>query len=241
MADDDLLYTTEILKAALPYVDVRTKTTMDLLVKFYELMACIRSMRSNSLATCGYEEQKKPDMEAMLNKIRPLCRDRERTIIDRILGFFNAKRMYEMYNSYMSVMNTMQEFGGSPFGSGGEAADNIMNNFSGFDFSSIFGKGSDNSSDVAGDTGSDISSAVHEESDKQMDHKDQENQEVRHGNSSDSEPEGQGKGNNNQMFDMLKNMVPPEQMSTFENLRMLFNTMSYDDSSKPDQRSDEDG
>lgn len=235
MADDDLLHTTEILKAVLPYVDVRTKTTMDLLVKFYELMACIRSMRTNSLITCGYEEQQKPDIETMLNKIRPICRDKERTIIDRILGFFNAKRMYEMYNSYMSVMKTMQEFGGSPFGSDGEAADNMMNNFSGFDFSSIFGKGSDNSRDFAHDTDSENSSEYHE------DYTDQEEHEYRNENSYGSEPDEQSKGNNTQMFDMLKNMVPPEQMSTFENLRMLFNTMSYDDNSKPDQRSDEDG
>jgi hypothetical protein len=36
------------------------------------------------------------------------------------------------------------------------------------------------------------------------------------------------------MFDMLKAMVPPEQMSTFENLSMLLNTMSYDNTNKPD-------
>ena len=232
MAEDDLLHTMEILKAALPYVDVRTKSTMDMLVKFYELMACLRSIRTNSLATCGYEEQK-ADMETMLGKIRPLCRDKEGSLVDRILSIFQAKRMYEMYNSYMSVMKTMQEFDGSPFGSEGEAADNIMNNFSGFDFSSIFGKGADSNKDDAGDRDSDIGPAYQEDNKEQNVREDKED---KSGDSFGSEPEGQETGKNNQMLDMLKNMVPPEQMSTFENLRMLFNTMSYDDNSKPDQK-----
>ena len=232
MAEDDLLHTMEILKAALPYVDVRTKSTMDMLVKFYELMVCFRGIRKNSLVTCGYEEQK-VDMETMLGKIRPLCRDKEGSLVDRILSIFQAKRMYEMYNSYMSVMKTMQEFGGSPFGSEGEAADNIMNNFSGFDFSSIFGKGSDSNKDDAGDRDSDIGPAYQEDNKEQNVREDKED---KSGDSFGSEPEGQETGKNNQMLDMLKNMVPPEQMSTFENLRMLFNTLSYDDNSKPDQK-----
>lgn len=40
---------------------------------------------------------------------------------------------------------------------------------------------------------------------------------------------------NNKMFDMLKAMVPPEQMSTFENLSMLLGSMSYDNN-KPDEK-----
>jgi hypothetical protein len=36
------------------------------------------------------------------------------------------------------------------------------------------------------------------------------------------------------MFEMLKSMVPPEQLGTFENIRMLLNTMSYDNNSKSD-------
>jgi hypothetical protein len=41
---------------------------------------------------------------------------------------------------------------------------------------------------------------------------------------------GTNAGNNSQenMINALKTMIPPEQMSTFENLRMLFNAMSYD-------------
>ncbi len=55
--------------------------------------------------------------------------------------------------------------------------------------------------------------------------------------SSKEEPPGGGKGrSNDMMFEMLKAMVPPEQKSTFENLSMLLNSMSYDNNSKNDSK-----
>ncbi len=227
MADTDILHTAEILKAALPYVDVRTKTTMDLLLKLYELIDCLRRLGKNSLNSCDYEEQK-ADMESMLKSIRPLCKDPEKAMVDQLLNFYNAKRMYEMYNTYMSAMKTMQEFGGFSSGTDGEASDSFMNNFSGFDFSSIFGNNSGSSSSSEEASDSEAASEYHGED---ADYSDREDKEGQH---TDDTEGGQGNGGNNQMFDMLKNMIPPEQMSTFENLRMLFNTMSYDDNKKTD-------
>lgn len=232
MADDDFLHTAEILKAALPYVDARTKTTMDLLVKFYEFISCFRSLQANHLAACDYEDQK-VDMEGLLSKIRPLCNEKEKAFIDRILGIYNAKRMMDMYNTYMSAMKTMQEFGG--FGSGssdGDAADNVMNNFAGFDFSSIFGSmnSSGNGSSSEEKPSTEEFSSFTEGEEAHVDHMD-----TSKADGSESSPDKDKEGNGG-MFDMLKNMIPSDQMSTFENLRMLFNTMSYDDNSKTDQK-----
>ena len=239
MADDDFLHTAEILKAALPYVDVRTKTTMDLLVKFYELISCFSSLRTNQLSACDYKEQKF-DMEGLLSKIRPLCNEKEKGFIDRILGIYNAKRMMDMYNTYMSAMQTMQEFGG--FGSGasdGEAADNVMNNFAGFDFSSIFGSmnssGNSDSSEEKQTTES--FSSFTEKEEPHGDHS-----ETSKAGDTENSPDmnkDKSEDGNSGMFDMLKNMVSPDQMSTFENLRMLFNTMSYDNNSKSDDQKGE--
>lgn len=41
------------------------------------------------------------------------------------------------------------------------------------------------------------------------------------------------------MLDMLKTMVPSDKMNTFENLSMLFNSMSYDNNSKSDDQKGE--
>ncbi len=230
MAEDDFLHTAEILKAALPYFDARTKTTMDLLVKFYELISCYRSLRTNHLAACDYQNQTL-DMEGLLNKIKPLCNEKEKAFIDRMQGIYNAKRMMDMYNTYMSAMKTMQEFGDFGTGSsGGDTSDNIMNNFAGFDFSSIFGSmnssGSKDQAEESRSSNEDVTAA--QEAAEEQEHN------SASGPNANDNPQDRSSSENSGMFDMLKNMIPPEQMSTFENLRMLFNTMSYDDNSKSD-------
>lgn len=210
MADSDFLHTAAMLKAALPYVDAGTQSTMDLLLKFYEFMHLLRGYRSGAMSACGFEN-KKIDLEAMLNSIRPLSNEKEREMIDKLLSIFTAKRMFEMYNTYMSAMKAMQEFNDfSQDSSEKDTADNVAKNFSGFDFSSIFGNsapGSYDSQTADKDTPDDG-----------------------HITGPDTD-----KVTNDGMLDMMKSMIPPEQMDTFENLRMLFQSMSYDDNNKSDQ------
>lgn len=249
MAEDSLLHTAELLKTALPYVDVRTKLTLDLLVKLYELIICFRNFRTNDIAACGFEN-KKVDAEALLNEIKPKCNQQERAFVDKILNIFQAKRMFEMYNSYMEVMKTMQGFEG--FGkedSDGDNTGNVMNNFSNFDFSSLFGDNFNAASFSDEDTNSftlDENESNSETDDNKTPHNMHSNEnkaydsdgeiddsfnsanDIEDVNSSDND-------SNNSMFEALKAMIPPEQMGTFENLRMLFGSMSYDDNSKSDE------
>lgn len=237
MAENDFLHTAEILKTALPYVDVRTKVTMDLLLKFYELKECYRHLRTNDMAACGFEKEK-VDLETMLTNIRPKCSEKERAFVDRILGIFNAKKMFEMYNTYMEAMKAMQEFQGfQSEGAEEEAADNVTNIFSGFDLSSIFGTGSSNVSDEATVNAAEAASDEANQDDSQPE---KEKEQAKDTDAKKEDPPKEdtntaSEDSNNNMINMLKNMIPPEQLSTFENLRMLFNTMSYDDNSKSDQ------
>ena len=247
MVDDSLLHTTEMLKTALPYVDVRTRLTMDLLLKLFELMVSIRNFRTNDITACGFDENEKVDMETLLNKIKPKCNKEEVVFVDQLLSVFQAKRMFEMYNSYMEVMNTMQGFKGfegfegfEGFAGGMDSdfASNIMNGFSGSDFSgmdlsSIFGgKDEDSQNDASDDDkaseyedGSD-----HHDVSEYEDVQDYEN--VSDNNDEFSSDESNEDYGNEKMFESLKAMIPPDQMGAFENLRMLFGSPSYDDNSK---------
>lgn len=206
MAEDGLLHTTELLKTALPYVNVRSKLTLELLVKLYELIICIRNLRTKDITACGFEnEDEKVDMETLLNKIRPKCNQKERTFVDKILNIFQAKRMFEMYNTYMEAMKTMEGFEGfSGNDTDWDSVGNFMKNFSNFDFSTIFSDDNNMDSDNPPDIDEDISK------------------------------EDTSANDNNSMFESLKSMIPPEQIETFENLRMLFDSMSYDDNEKPE-------
>lgn len=197
MSDSILNHNMELLKAAMPYVDSSAQSMLCLLIGFFEFMDCFLSFRSGSMTACQCEDRK-VDLEAMMNSIRPICNKKEREIVDRILSIFNAKRMFEMYNTYMSAMKAMQEF--SEF-SGETSADDI-------------GSGEN---DGSGFSGQAFSSDAGE------------SEGCGSGTSDSANP---GLGIDNNMMDMLKEMIPPEQMETFKNLSMLFQAMSYDDNKK---------
>ncbi len=215
MANQNYLHTAEIMKAALPYFDSMTRIRMEFYTKVLDLMGSLNTLSGrNSMVACGYESTN-IDMEGLLNGIRPLCVGSERDFIDRILNIFNMKRMFEMYNNMMSAMKTMQEFGGFSF-TGEDSKDDtdtVTSNFTGSNFESIFQGG------FSEDTKSETES---EDTTFQKDHNHIHNNENNFTN------------DNSPMFEMLKTMIPPEQQSTFENLRMLLSTMSYDNNSKSD-------
>ena len=156
------------------------------------------------------------------------------------------------------INNPAADFSFSNSGEGSDT-DNFANNFKGFNFDSIFGHSS-NQSDSDPLSTSEVqpentpSGGFDTPWDRPSDTLASESGDTPMGNYSDvpvSDPDNNpaestvqnnsvGAGSNkssfgnNQMFDMLKAMIPPEQMSTFENFSMLFNTMSYDNNSKSD-------
>ena len=216
MANQNYMHTAEIMKASIPYFDSKTRSKVELISKMLDLMGSLNILGRGSMVACG-SENVNIDMEGLLNGIRPLCDHKERELIDRILNIFNMKRMFEMYNNFMSTMKTMQEFGGFNFGDGEskDDTDTVTGNFTGPNFDSIFknfGKEFGHS----------------EEAEAQSTKPDSESSEAKDSNFT-----------NPAMFDMLKTMIPPEQQSTFDTLRMLFNTMSYDNNSKPDDHKEQ--
>lgn len=147
MADNNFMHTAEIMKAAIPYVDARTKTTIEFVSKIFDLMNSYRSFTNpTDLAVCGFQNQS-INIEGLLNGIRPLMKGKELEIVDRILNIFNMKKMFETYKTYMDMMKTMQEFGGFPFGGSNttnSSTESTSNNF-GFNFDSMFHKSETNS------------------------------------------------------------------------------------------------
>ncbi len=283
MAEDGLLHTAEILKTALPYVDVKSKLILDLLVKLYELIACLRNLRTKDMAACGFENtHEKVDAEALLKKIRPSCNQKERAFVDKILNIFQAKRIFEMYNTYMEAMKAMEGFDGfSENDSGNDNTYNFMDSFSDFDLSAIIGNDNidndlhkdinlnsgndlgpyndiDLAKDFCSDNGSNPVNSITKSNSFISDNKfynndtsisdngynkssmdydsvlgenninnDKTTEEKSHADSKET-------GGSNSLIEALKAMIPPEQMETFENLRMLFDSMSYDDNKKPE-------
>ncbi len=242
MADQDLNHTADIIKAALPYVDSKLKGMAELFAKLLDLMGSLKSTaKSDTLAASGLKSTK-IDLEGLLNGIRPVCTNKEREIVDKILNIFNIKRMFEMYNNMMSAMNVMQEFGGFNFGDSGTASDtdDITGNFSSSNFESIFKAASTNFENETPNTvdeekeGEDPSNSFNPFIENNLKEDTPAGSPIHADN-----PNKTINPMNNKMVDMLKAMIPPEQMSTFENLSMLLNTMSYDDTSKENENKEQ--
>lgn len=240
MAEDGLLHTTELLNTALPYVEGKAKLVLDLFVKFYELIICIQNFKTNDITACGFNNEK-VDLEALLKNIKPKCNKEERVLVDKLLNIFQAKKIFEMYNSYMEVMNAMEGFNDPKDEACDNDTGNIMNNFTGFDFSTILGDNVDISSifdqkenitEENQDHDNNIPSQDENTEDENTEDKDTDNIINEKNNKENS------RSDYNNIYETLKAMIPPEQMETYENLRMLFDTPSYDDSNKSDEKSE---
>jgi hypothetical protein len=226
MADQDIMHTADIMKAALPYIDAHNKVMVEFVMKIFDLLGNMKTLRNSlGLAACGYEAGK-IDMEGLLNNIRPVCNKKERDIIDKILNIFSMKRAFEMYNKMMEAMNGMQDFGGFPFGT----SSNFENNNPDMEAAHM------EENDLNNDNSDNSNTDYHTASNDGINSASEENY---HDASDDVKPHKDSSGSsgmmNDKMLDMLKAMVPPEQRATFENLSMLLNTMSYDNTSKPDE------
>ena len=229
MAYQNYSHTADMMKASLPFFDNATRSKVEILSKFLDFMGCINSFGRGSMVACGYEAVS-VDIEGLLNGIKPLCDTREREFVDRILNIFNMKRMFEMYNNFMSTMKTMQEATGFSFESGEskDDTDTVTGNFSGFNFDSIF------RGDFTGNTDKDMTFKEQETKEKEV-----QNTEARDSSAQAHTETNSGFSMDNPMFDMMKGMIPSDQMSTFENLRMLFSTMAYDNNSRPDDNKEQ--
>ncbi len=288
MAHQNYLHIAEIMKASLPYFDSASRVRLEFFSKLLDLMGNLSAISRNSMVACGYESTH-VDVEGLLNGIRPVCNNRERDFVDRILNIFNMRRMFEMYNNIMNMMNAMnamQEFEGFSFtdDTPKDDTDNVTSNFTNTNFESIFRAFNQGGSDTQdsfsqhrqegddvqeafsqhrqeGDDTQDTFSARRDENDlgsqddfsrnedgfgsqddfsrneDGFDSQDDFSRQQQEASSRQQEAPS-GKNNsfmpNNSMFEMLKTMVPPEQANTFENIRMLLNTMSYDGNSKSD-------
>lgn len=233
MAEESFLHTAEILKTALPYVDARSKPTLNLFVKLYELIICMRKYNSKDMTACGFESEQ-ADMETLLNKIRPNCNQQERSFVDKILNIFQAKKAFEMYNTYMEAMNVMQGF--ETEGSEGDDTSGFMNSFKGFDLSSLFAENQVESLDKEDSNKEDLYNENLYEANiykKDLDEADGNEKDLKVADRDNYlAPKENG---STSMMESLKAMIPPEQMGTFENLRMLLGPMSYDDNNKSDE------
>ena len=129
MSQFDIFHTLEILRAAFPYLDSRSKDTLELYIKAGDLLECLNKRRQgNTVSTFSFSEddnnkRDEIDMLGLLNSVRNVCYDDEVKLVDSLLNLMNVMEQYETYMNLFSMMSPDGDLGGlgSMFGMEGRA------------------------------------------------------------------------------------------------------------------------
>ncbi len=118
MSKFDLHHSLEILKAAFPYLDSRSKNTLELFIKFGDLFSILSRKRykddvsAYSFSDDDKDKREKTDVVGMLKNVKKVCYDDEIKIIDNILNLVNTFELFETYQDLFSMMSPEGDLGG---------------------------------------------------------------------------------------------------------------------------------
>ena len=95
-------HTADILKAAFPYVNTNTQSSMNMIIKAAELADSVDEVQKQPvLSSCDINDEPL-DAEALLTNVRPVCYPQEMEFVDMILNFIRARKIYHNYQDYAS-------------------------------------------------------------------------------------------------------------------------------------------
>lgn len=89
-------HTLYIIKECMPYLDYKTRKLMNTIVKSSEFISCFSNRNEPSLSICE-AEQNISDIEGMLLHIKEICKEQEKEILDILINFFKAQKLYNTY------------------------------------------------------------------------------------------------------------------------------------------------
>lgn len=122
-------HTIQMLKAAVPYVDKKTKRSMGIIIQTAELAESLQGSSSEEISACDLEDEK-IDLEAMFGNMRQYCNEKEGELIDLVLNFVKARKLYTSYQSFNAANSTHSSggtgFNGTPFSSFGNIPEFLM-------------------------------------------------------------------------------------------------------------------
>lgn len=98
-----------IFKAALPHVGAQTQSSLNVILKANELMSSLQEISNPgelSAMDIGNEQR---DPERLLTSIRPACLPAEAEVVDMILNFIKARKIFNVYQSYnQNILKTAE-------------------------------------------------------------------------------------------------------------------------------------
>lgn len=96
---EHIKHTLNLMNAALPFVDTKTKISMEVAIRTGELMESIQNTQNvNELSACDMQEEN-VDMESLLLGIQSACNSSEKEFVNILLNFMKAQNLYHTYQT----------------------------------------------------------------------------------------------------------------------------------------------
>ena len=100
MIDNQTRHTLNLFQAALPHVNTRTRTSLELAIKAGELVDTFQSIQDpNSLSACDLD-QEPLDMEALLTDLSKVSTPKEQETLNLLLNFLKAQALFRSYQQF---------------------------------------------------------------------------------------------------------------------------------------------
>lgn len=100
-------YILDIIRAALPYVNSRTRNGMEVAIKTGELAETFQSMGDTpDLEACDLGNDT-TDMEGLLVSVQNVCMGPEKELVNMLLNFYKTRNLYHSYQTFRR--NTLQQ------------------------------------------------------------------------------------------------------------------------------------
>lgn len=99
----------QMIKAALPYINIQEQRFFSLMVKIGELNRTVKLFQQKEegeLGICSLEEDAPASPVDMLNAMKPFGTEAEQDFIDLIINFLQGSQLYQ---SYMDSMDTPEQ------------------------------------------------------------------------------------------------------------------------------------
>lgn len=195
----------QMIKAALPYINIQEQRILSLLVKIGELQRTVQlfgNSEEGDLSICSLEEDAPASPVDMLNAMKPFGTEAEQDFIDLIVNFLQGSQLYQ---SYMDSMDEPDQEIPRREPEHVQGQEHRADSHTGYSSAQNY-QGSQNSQGNQNGTGGQNSSG---------------------GQNGSGGHNGQN-GRRNDFFrfpmDQLKNILPPDQQSRLETAQMLMQT-----------------
>jgi len=100
-------YVLDIIRAALPYVNSKTRNGMEVAIKTGELAETFQSMGETPVLEACDLGNDTTDVEGLLVSIQSVCMGPEKELVNTLLNFYKTRNLYQSYQAFRQ--NTLQQ------------------------------------------------------------------------------------------------------------------------------------